>query len=79
MQLNFLNAISPIDGRYYEKTKGFLTEYSMSTPSEDMAEVFSFLMTDKETIEDKINSDKILNNKVNFIKLNLAKIDKNIL
>ena len=44
-----------------------------------MAEIFSFLMTDKETIEDKINSDKILNNKVNFIKLNLAKIDKNIL
>ena len=33
----------------------------------------------KETIEDKMNSDKILNNKVNFIKLNLAKIDKNIL
>ena len=62
-----------------EETKGFLTEYSMSTPSEDMAEIFSFLMTDKETIEDKINSDKILNNKVNFIKLNLAKIDKNIL
>ena len=44
-----------------------------------MAEIFSFLMTDKETIEDKISSDKILNNKVNFIKLNLAKIDKNIL
>ena len=63
----------------YEKTNGFLTEYSKSIPSEDMAEIFSFLMTDKETIEDKINSDKILNNKVNFIKLNLAKIDKNIL
>ena len=63
----------------YEKTDGFLTEYSKSIPSEDMAEIFSFLMTDKETIEDKINSDKILNNKVNFIKSNLAKIDKNIL
>ena len=63
----------------YEKTDGFLTEYSKSIPSEDMAEIFSFLMTDKETIEDKTNSDKILNNKVNFIKLNLAKIDKNIL
>ena len=62
-----------------ENTNGFLTEYSKSIPSEDMAEIFSFLMTDKETIEDKINSDKILNNKVNFIKLNLAKIDKNIL
>ena len=63
----------------YEKTDGFLTEYSKSIPSEDMAEIFSFLMTDKEIIEDKINSDKILNNKVNFIKSNLAKIDKNIL
>ena len=63
----------------YEKTDGFLTEYSKSIPSEDMAEIFSFLMTDKETIEDKIYSDKILNNKVNFIKSNLAKIDKNIL
>ena len=60
----------------YEKTDGFLTEYSKSIPSEDMAEIFSFLMTDKETIEDKINKDKILNNKVNFIKSNLAKIDK---
>ena len=60
----------------YEKTDGFLTEYSKSIPSEDMAEIFSFLMTDKEIIEVKINSDKILNNKVKFIKLNLAKIDK---
>ena len=63
----------------YEKTDGFLTEYSKSIPSEDMAEIFSFLMTDKETIEDKINNDKILSKKVNYIKLNLAKIDKNIL
>ena len=63
----------------YENTNGFLTEYSKSIPSEDMAEIFSFLMTDKEIIEKKINNDKVLYNKVNFIKLNLAKIDKNIL
>ncbi len=63
----------------YENTSGFLTEYSKSIPSEDMAEIFSFLMTDKEIIEKKINNDKVLYNKVNFIKLNLAKIDKNIL
>ena len=63
----------------YEKTDGFFTEYSKSIPSEDMAEIFSFLMTDKETIEVKINNDKILSKKVNYIKLNLAKIDKNIL
>ena len=56
-----------------------MTEYSKSIPSEDMAEIFSFLMTDKEIIEKKIKNDKVLHNKVNFIKLNLAKIDKNIL
>jgi len=60
----------------YKNTDGFLTEYSKSIPSEDMAEIFSFLMTDKETIEDIISTDKILNKKVNFIKSNLAKIDK---
>ena len=60
----------------YKTTNGFLTEYSKSIPSEDMAEIFSFLMTDKEVIENKIKNDEILKNKVNFIKLNLAKIDK---
>ena len=63
----------------YKTTNGFLTEYSKSIPSEDMAEIFSFLMTDKEVIENKIKNDEILKNKVNFIKSNLAKIDKNIL
>ena len=32
----------------YDKTNGFLTEYSKSIASEDMAEVFLFLMTDKK-------------------------------
>ena len=63
----------------YENTNGFLTEYSKSIPSEDMAEIFSFLMTDKNIIKEKIKNDKILSNKVNFIKFSLAKIDKNIL
>ena len=63
----------------YENTNGFLTEYSKSIPSEDMAEIFSFLMTDKNIIKEKIKNDKILFNKVNFIKFGLAKIDKNIL
>ncbi len=63
----------------YENTNGFLTEYSKSIPSEDMAEIFSFLMTDKNIIKEKIKNDKILSNKVNFIKFRLAKIDKNIL
>ena len=63
----------------YENTNGFLTEYSKSIPSEDMAEIFSFLMTDKYLVKEKIKNDKILFNKVNFIKFGLAKIDKNIL
>ena len=63
----------------YENTNGFLTEYSKSIPSEDMAEIFSFLMTDKNIIKEKIKNDKILYKKVNFIKFSLAKIDKNIL
>ena len=36
----------------YENTNGFLTEYSKSIPSEDMAEIFSFLMVNKNLIED---------------------------
>ncbi len=63
----------------YENTNGFMTEYSKSIPSEDMAEIFSFLMTDKNIIKEKIKNDRILSNKVNFIKFSLAKIDKNIL
>ena len=63
----------------YENTNGFLTEYSKSIPSEDMAEIFSFLMTNLHKIEKKILTDKILKNKVNFIKYNLSKIDKSIL
>ena len=44
-----------------EKNNGFLTEYSMSTASEDMAEVFSFMMTDMEVIINKALKDPILN------------------
>ena len=63
----------------YENTNGFLTEYSKSIPSEDMAEIFSFLMVNKNLIEEKIKNDSILNSKVNFIKSNIFKIDENIL
>ena len=59
----------------YKHTEGFLTEYSKSIPSEDMAEVFSFLMTDKAKVEDKSDNDIILKNKINFIKSSLSKID----
>ena len=57
----------------YSNTDGFFTEYSQSTASEDMAEVFSHLMTGS----DLSNDDPILNKKIQFIKTNLLKIDEN--
>ena len=63
----------------YKNTNGFLTEYSKSIPSEDMAEIFSFLMINKNLIEEKIKNDPILNKKFNFIKINISKICGNIL
>ena len=60
-----------------DETDGFLTEYSMSTASEDMAEVFSFLIADKKKIEDKSLKDPILSKKISYIKKNISKIDKN--
>ena len=63
----------------YENTKGFLTEYSKSIPSEDMAEIFSFLMTNKSKVNEITQKDNILKNKVELIKSGLSKIDNNIL
>ena len=57
----------------YKKTDGFITEYSKSTASEDMAEVFSHLMIGLSFN----NSDPILEKKIQFIKNNLLKIDEN--
>ncbi len=59
----------------YKKTEGFFTEYSRSTASEDMAEVFSHLMIGLSPN----NSDPILEKKIQFIKDNLLKIDKNFI
>ena len=59
-----------------EETKGFLTEYSMSTPSEDMAEIFSFLITDRKNIENKALKDPVLKKKISYIKKALLKIDQ---
>ena len=63
----------------YQNTNGFLTEYSKSIPSEDMAEIFSYLMTDENKINEIIQEDQILKNKVGFIRQGLSKIDGNIL
>tara|TARA_A100000164_G_scaffold349276_1_gene352101 strand:+ start:41 stop:763 length:723 start_codon:yes stop_codon:yes gene_type:complete len=59
----------------YEKTDGFLTEYSRSTASEDMAEVFSHIMIGSNLN----NSDPILEKKIQYIKTNLLKIDQNFI
>ncbi len=59
----------------YNNTKGFFTEYSQSTASEDMAEVFSHLMMGINLN----SSDPILEKKIHFIKDNLRKIDQNFI
>ena len=61
-----------------KNSKGFLTEYSMSTASEDMAEIFSFMMTDKKRLNEMAKLDPILDKKIVFLKDKLSKIDKNI-
>ena len=58
----------------YNQTNGFLTEYSKSIASEDMAEVFSFLMTDKIKIKNIAKKDSILLNKIEYIKKGIDKI-----
>jgi len=55
----------------YKNTNGFFTEYSMTIPSEDMAEVFSHLIIGNY----KDSNDEILNKKIKFIKDKLKKID----
>ena len=59
----------------YKNTNGFFTEYSMTIPSEDMAEVFSHLITGNY----KNSNDKILNKKIKFIKDKLKEIDNNFI
>ena len=59
----------------YTNTKGFFSEYSQSTASEDMAEVFSHMMMG---INLK-NLDPILEKKINFIRTNIKKIDQNFI
>ncbi|MDA9956402.1 putative zinc-binding metallopeptidase [Candidatus Pelagibacter sp.] len=60
----------------YKKTKGFFTEYSKSTVSEDMAEVYSHLIyLDDEKIKKIRTLDGILNKKISYIESKIKKID----
>jgi len=56
-------------------SEGFVSEYAKSTISEDMAETFSFMMSDNNLILDMISKDEILNKKVRTIKNIVKKLD----
>jgi hypothetical protein len=60
----------------YQVTNGFFTEYSKSTASEDMAEVYSHMIFLKEKEINQIRkSDPILNNKISYIENRIKEID----
>ena len=59
-----------------EVKKGFLTEYSMSTAEEDMAEIYSLLKTNFKEIDLLIKKDNILTKKKNFLIKGLKEIDE---
>jgi hypothetical protein len=64
----------------YEKTKGFFTEYSKSTASEDMAEVYSHMIFLKKNNIDQIRKlDPILNNKISYIESKIKQIDNSFI
>ena len=66
-----------LDLSLINNTKGFLTEYSMTTASEDMAEIFSFLMSEKQKLENIVLDDPVLYKKTIFLKNAILKIDNN--
>ena len=62
--------------KIYKKTKGFFTEYSKSTASEDMAEVYSHMIFFKKNEIDQIRKlDPILDNKISYIENKIKLID----
>ena len=60
----------------YQETNGFFTEYSKSTASEDMAEVYSHMIFLKKKEINQIRKlDPILNNKISYIENRIKEID----
>ena len=60
----------------YNKTNGFFTEYSKSTASEDMAEVYShMIILDKHFIDKIRKTDPVLDKKILYIRNKIKKID----
>jgi len=77
MKMNGKNLINQILNMLetYKDTNGFFTEYSMTIPSEDMAEVFSHLIIGNY----KNLNDEILNKKIKFIQDKLKEIDNSFI
>ena len=64
----------------YKKTNGFFTEYSKSTASEDMAEVYSHIVfLDKKKINQIHKLDPILSKKILYIENIIKKIDNSFI
>ena len=62
---------------YIDDKKGFLTDYSMSAPFEDMAEVYSFMKTNKKILIQRSKDDEIIKKKTFFLKNKISKLYKN--
>ena len=63
---------------YSNSNNGFLTDYSMSTPYEDMAEVYSFMITNKNLLIERSKKDAVIEKKINFIKKYISKVENSI-
>ena len=64
----------------YKEKKGFFTEYSKSTASEDMAEVYSHMIFLKKKEINKIRKlDPILDNKISYIENKIKEIDNSFM
>ena len=63
---------------YSNKNNGFLTDYSMSTPYEDMAEVYSFMITNKNLLIERSKQDAVIEKKIGFIKKYISKLENSI-
>lgn len=63
--------------KYIDNNKGFLTDYSMSTPYEDMAEVYSFMKTNKKILIERSKKDEIIKKKITFLEKQISKLDIN--
>jgi hypothetical protein len=63
---------------YSNSNNGFLTDYSMSTPYEDMAEVYSFMIASKNLLIERSKKDAVIEKKINFIKKYISKVENSI-